>query len=63
MKKRAIPQVPRPGEPRDRFDAAVKENLEIITGQRVNQLETLSATATLADVINKVNELVVRLQQ
>ena len=43
--------------------AAIKENIEIITGARigVGEIRTLEATATLADVINKVNEVVIRI--
>lgn len=62
MKKPAIPQVPRDGQPRTPFDQAVKETLEIITGRRGGAVQPLPADASLADVIAKVNELVARIQ-
>ena len=62
MKKPAIPQVPRDGQPRTPFDQAVKETLEIITGRRGGSVQPLPADASLADVIAKVNELVARIQ-
>lgn len=62
MRKPAIPQVPRPEQPRTGFDQSVKETLEIITGRRGGPVQPLPADASLADVINKVNEIVARLQ-
>lgn len=59
---RAIPQVPKAGEPRDRFDSALKENMEIIAGVRKGKIEKLKASASLGDVISKINELIDRLQ-
>lgn len=60
--KRAIPQVPAGDLQRVRFDEAVKEDLEYLMGQRGGKIKPLEPTATLADVIAKVNELVERLQ-
>lgn len=60
--KRAIPPVPKPGDRRDGFDQAVRENLEIITGRRGEKLQALATTASLDDVIAKVNEIIARLQ-
>lgn len=60
--KRAIPQTPKPGERRDGFDQAVKENLEIITGRRGEKIQPLESTASTSDVIAKVNEIIARLQ-
>jgi hypothetical protein len=40
----------------------VKETLEIITGRRDGKVQPLPADASLADVVNKVNELIARLQ-
>ncbi len=59
MSKRAIPQVP-PDPKRASFDAAVKEILEQITGQRgaANKLDKLPDGATLQDVIKKVNQII-----
>ena len=63
MSKRVIPPTPTSGDhARQRFDEAVRENLQIITGQRVDPLAALPAGASLADVIAKLNELIGRLQ-
>lgn len=62
MKKPAIPQVPRDGQPRAQFDQAVKETLEIVTGRRGGSVQPLPADASLADVIAKLNEIIARLQ-
>lgn len=64
MKKRAIPGVPAPGEDmaRQRFDAAVKENLEILSGQRGGRIAALPAGATLEDAVAKINEILARMQ-
>lgn len=63
MSKRIIPQVPKSGDhARMRFDEAVRENLQIMTGQRVDVLAVLPSSASLADVIAKINEIVNRLQ-
>lgn len=40
---------------------AIKENIEILTGQRRNRIQPLPATASLADVIAKVNQIIDRL--
>lgn len=60
-KKRAIPQVPQ-DPARQPFDQAIKENLEIIMGQRGGRVQPLAPTATLSEVVAKVNELIARLQ-
>lgn len=64
MSKRALPAVPKSATEHGRtaFDAAVKENLEVLTGQRGSLLTELVATATLPQVIDKVNEIIKRLQ-
>lgn len=62
MKKRAIPSIPIGQQPREKFDTALKEDLEIIMGQRGARVGALPATATLAEVIAKVNEILTRLQ-
>jgi len=62
VKKPAIPQVPRDGQPRTPFDQAVKESLEIVTGRRAGRIEPLPAGASTDDVIAKVNEIIARLQ-
>lgn len=40
---------------------AIKETIEIITGARGGELAKLSTTATTADIITKINQIVVRL--
>lgn len=63
MSKRAIPGVPGSDDrARQAFDAAVKENLEALSGLRSGQIKTLASTATTAEIIAKINELIVRLQ-
>ncbi len=62
MKKPSIPQVPRGNQPREGFDLAVKENIEIITARRGGSVQPLAADASLADVIAKINELLTRIQ-
>ena len=63
MKKPSIPQVPRANQPREAFDLAVKENIEIITGRRGGRggIQPLRVDASLADLIAKLNELVARI--
>lgn len=56
--KRAIPQA----ELGNRFDYAVKENIEIITGQRGTPIAVLATTATTAEIITKIN-LIIRTMQ
>lgn len=59
MKKRPIP----PADANRRmFDEAVKENLEVIMGFRGTRIKPLPATASAADVIAKVNEILETLQ-
>lgn len=64
MPKRSIPSIPRSSADSDRraFDVAMKENLELITGQRGNKINSLASTATTADIIKKINELIDILQ-
>lgn len=62
MKKRAIPQVPKPDQTRQAFDIALKENIEVITGRRDNRIDSLPANANTAAIISKINELIELLQ-
>ena len=62
MRKPAVPQVPRGTDPRDRFDAAVKETLEILAGRRGTPVKLLASTATTAEIIDKINEVLELLQ-
>ena len=40
----------------------IKENIEVIKGRRGDKIQPMQPAATLADVINKLNEIVARLQ-
>lgn len=64
MAKRSIPNIPRSAMGTDRapFDVAVKEVLEVLIGARGGRIQPLPASATLDDVIAKVNEIIARLQ-
>lgn len=41
--------------------AAIKTNLDILTGRIGGELKPLSATATTSDIIKKFNEIIARL--
>jgi hypothetical protein len=64
MSKSAIPAVNTGQFELDQFAAAVKQNLDAITAQarNVERLQPLPATATLADVITRLNAITARLQ-
>jgi hypothetical protein len=64
MNKSAIPTVNNGQFEVDQFAAAVKQNLDSITAQarNVERLQPLPATATLADVITRLNAITARLQ-
>jgi hypothetical protein len=64
MTKAAIPTVRTGQNDLDRALDAVKQNLDAITGQARNtkRLEALPATATLDQVVARLNALVDRLQ-
>lgn len=64
MSKRSIPAVPKSASDQGRlpFDMAIKETLELLTGQRGGAIEPLPATATTAQIITKINEIISRLQ-
>lgn len=60
LRKPGIPTIP-PGSPWSPHLTAIKEHLEILNGQRGGKIATLSTTATLSDVISKINEIITRL--
>ena len=60
--KRPVPQLPAGDESLLRVLRALKENQEEMMGQRGGSVATLEATATTADIIAKVNELIAKLQ-
>jgi hypothetical protein len=64
MTKAAIPVVNTGQAEVDRFAAAVKQNVDAITGQTrgTTRLPPLPQTATLGQVITRLNELLDRLQ-
>jgi microcystin-dependent protein len=63
IRKPGIPVVQTQDRTMDLALAAVKENLEIITGARpqLRELVGLSNTASFVDLVNKVNEIIGRL--
>lgn len=64
MKKSAIEALKTGDSSLNRFAAAVKQNLDQITGQTKNStyMAPLPSTATLAEVIARVNAIAERLQ-
>lgn len=64
MSKAAIPAVLTGKPDLDRALSSMKQNIDEITAQarNVEKLEPLPATATLADVIERLNAVVARLQ-
>ncbi len=64
MTKAAIPSVMTGKPDLDRALSSIKQNIDEITAQarNVERLEPLPATATLADVIERLNAVVARLQ-
>jgi hypothetical protein len=64
MKKAAIPVVNTGQFELDQFAAAVKQNIDSITAQarNVERLQPLPETATLAQVIERLNVITARLQ-
>lgn len=63
-KKQAIPTYFKTDEDLNRFAAAVKQTLDSITGQARNavKLEPLPATATNAEIIERLNAIAERIQ-
>lgn len=62
MKKPAIPSPTGLGEV-SRVLNPIKETLDIITGVRSGEIETLDSDATLEDVVAKVKEIIARLNR
>ena len=40
---------------------SMKENIELLTGVRGGNIDQLSASATTAEIVAKINEIIVRL--
>lgn len=51
-----------PSQPQDNFSKAVRERLELISGDRNSKIKQLEQDASLSDVISKINELLTLLQ-
>lgn len=62
--KPSIPTVPTTDSNLSRFVDAVKQTLDAMTGKarNVQRLEPLPPTATLAEVIERLNQVISRLQ-
>jgi len=62
-KKPSIPTINLPDRTLNQILNAMRENLGIITGaiQGVGETSQLASTATLAEVIAKLNEIIVKL--
>lgn len=61
--KPPIPDVPLGKEGDVRILSALKENVELLTGVRGGPIVKLPSTATLGDVIIKLNELIDRVNR
>lgn len=61
MRKPAIPAVSVQDQSVARLLRPIKENLEILTGLRGESLTKLDSSATLSEVITKLNEVIDRL--
>lgn len=61
--KPPIPDVPTGAQALVSILSALKINVELLTGVRGGAIETLPETASLGDVISKVNELIARVNQ
>lgn len=60
-KKPAIPAVNFSDATVSQAISALKENVEIITGARGGELSSLDSTASTADIVSKINEIIVKL--
>lgn len=63
LRKPGIPSVALQDQSLNTVVNALKENIEIMNGSRigVGEIRTLDAAATTSDIINKVNEIIRRL--
>lgn len=63
IRKPGIPSVSVPDQALASILNAMKENIEIMTGARpkVGTIAQLASTASTADIIKKINEIIVRL--
>ncbi len=63
LRKPGIPSVALQDQSLNSVVNALKENIEIINGSRigVGEIRTLDTAATTSDIINKINEIIRRL--
>lgn len=61
MKKPSIPSIPGKDKEMASVLRPIKENIESITGVFGGKMSGLNQDATLPDVINKINEIIDRL--
>lgn len=61
MKKPSIPAITIADNTLASILRPIKENIEILNGVRVGRIDTLSETATLSEVIAKLNEVIDRI--
>jgi hypothetical protein len=63
VKKPAVPRVPPTDDAELRkFLDALKQNVEVFTGVRGGAIAPLTGAASVTDIINKINEILGRLQ-
>ena len=62
-RKPGIPPVNTPDRTLNQAISAMKDNIEIITGARlgIGEIRALESTATTAQIITKINEIITRL--
>jgi hypothetical protein len=61
MKKPSIPSINVKDGELQRVLLSLKENAEIINGTRIGKIATLSSGATNIEVLDKINEIIERL--
>lgn len=61
MRKPQIPSVPPVDPGLSPVLRAMKENLEILSGVRSGKIQSLSTSASTAEIISKINEIIDRL--
>lgn len=61
MKRRSVPALGSGGANSQAVLDALRENVQLLTGERGGQIEALRTDATLAEVIAKTNEIIDRL--
>ena len=62
-RKPPIPDIPRSDPQWFAYLASLKANVELLTGVRGGTLDQLTSSASLSDVISKINEIITRLNK